>query len=280
MAENATHTLHNILTAARRGRPRRPDLVALPQRGDRPVRRRRGRRLRLPPLADLGQATGSSDLLTHQRDLYAYLHDQTLRLLNQGYTGTEIAEELRAAAGAGAGLGTPAATTARSATTSRRSTSATWAGSTATPPTSGSTRRSSTAKRYVAGPRRRRRGDREAASGTPTTATCGSRPTLLNHAVFADPGHTRARQELAAVYEPLGHGAENGTWRNFYLTGAMELRGTLAEVPPDVTGPEVAVALSVDRLLDSLAIRIDGPAAAEFTLSFDCTSPTRTAPGV
>ena len=27
-----------------------------------------------------------------QRDLYAYLHDQTLRLLNQGYTGPEIAE--------------------------------------------------------------------------------------------------------------------------------------------------------------------------------------------
>jgi alkyl sulfatase BDS1-like metallo-beta-lactamase superfamily hydrolase len=30
--------------------------------------------------------------LTQQRDLYAYLHDQTLRLLNQGYTGIEIAE--------------------------------------------------------------------------------------------------------------------------------------------------------------------------------------------
>ena len=30
--------------------------------------------------------------MTEQRDLYAYLHDQTLRLLNQGYTGAEIAE--------------------------------------------------------------------------------------------------------------------------------------------------------------------------------------------
>ena len=25
--------------------------------------------------------------LTEQRDLYAYLHDQTLRLMNQGYVG-------------------------------------------------------------------------------------------------------------------------------------------------------------------------------------------------
>lgn len=30
--------------------------------------------------------------LSQQRDLYAYLHDQTLRLLNQGFTGLEIAE--------------------------------------------------------------------------------------------------------------------------------------------------------------------------------------------
>ncbi len=32
------------------------------------------------------------DFLEKQRDLYAYLHDQTLRLLNQGHTGPEIAE--------------------------------------------------------------------------------------------------------------------------------------------------------------------------------------------
>ena len=30
--------------------------------------------------------------LAEQRDLYAYLHDQTLRLMNQGYIGAEIAE--------------------------------------------------------------------------------------------------------------------------------------------------------------------------------------------
>ena len=32
------------------------------------------------------------EFLSLQRDLYAYLHDQTLRQLNQGYTGIEIAE--------------------------------------------------------------------------------------------------------------------------------------------------------------------------------------------
>ncbi|NED78833.1 MBL fold metallo-hydrolase, partial [Streptomyces sp. SID11233] len=29
-----------------------------------------------------------------QRDLYGYLHDQTLRLINKGWTGSEIAEGL------------------------------------------------------------------------------------------------------------------------------------------------------------------------------------------
>ena len=48
-----------------------------------------------------------------QRDLYSYLHDQTLRQLNQGFTGIEIAENPRHAARAGEGLAHPSATTAR-----------------------------------------------------------------------------------------------------------------------------------------------------------------------
>ena len=34
------------------------------------------------------------DFLAKQRDLYGYIHDQTLRLLNQGYVAAEIAEQL------------------------------------------------------------------------------------------------------------------------------------------------------------------------------------------
>ena len=42
--------------------------------------------------------------------------------------------------------------------------------------------------------------------------------------VFADPDHAEAKALLADAYEQLGYGAENGTWRNFYLMGAYELR--------------------------------------------------------
>lgn len=91
--------------------------------------------------------------------------------------------------------------------------------------------------------------------------------TLLNHAVFAEPGHTGAREALADVYDRLGHGAENATWRNFYLTGAMELRGTTATAGIDLTNPELAMALTVGQIIDSLAIRIDGPRAWDTTLT-------------
>nr|WP_318209639.1 alkyl sulfatase dimerization domain-containing protein [Streptomyces sp. SJL17-1] len=48
--------------------------------------------------------------------------------------------------------------------------------------------------------------------------------TVLNHLVFADAEDTEAKNALASVYERLGRGAENGTWRNFSLSAALELR--------------------------------------------------------
>ena len=46
-------------------------------------------------------------LLEKQRDLYAYLHDQTLRLLNKGHTGAEIAELIELPPSLAAGLELP-----------------------------------------------------------------------------------------------------------------------------------------------------------------------------
>jgi len=56
--------------------------------------------------------------------------------------------------------------------------------------------------------------------------------TVFNHLVFADGSNQAARQWLAATYEQLGFQAEAGTWRNIYLTGAMELRSDPADRPP------------------------------------------------
>ena len=43
---------------------------------------------------------------------------------------------------------------------------------------------------------------------------------VLNHVVFAEPSHAEARALLADTFEQLGYGAENGTWRSVYLSGA------------------------------------------------------------
>ncbi len=92
---------------------------------------------------------------------------------------------------------------------------------------------------------------------------------VLNYVVFADPGNVQARELLAGVYDSLGYGAENATWRNFFLQGAAELRGHMAKTKLDTTNPDMAMALTVDQVFDSLAIRVNGPKAWDKSLSID-----------
>ena len=89
---------------------------------------------------------------------------------------------------------------------------------------------------------------------------------LASHAVFAEPGDHAARDLLASDLERLGYGAENATWRNSYLTGAHELRADKIE-HTDVSSAGLAPALTIVQLFDSIAIRINGPAAWNESLS-------------
>ncbi|KAK5996554.1 Linear primary-alkylsulfatase [Cladobotryum mycophilum] len=84
--------------------------------------------------------------------------------------------------------------------------------------------------------------------------------TLLNKIIFADPTYGDAKSLLSQVYTKLGYGAENGTWRNIYLTGAKELVGSPAPSVNLMTSESLS-ALNMDELFDSLAIRVDGPKA-------------------
>jgi alkyl sulfatase BDS1-like metallo-beta-lactamase superfamily hydrolase len=92
---------------------------------------------------------------------------------------------------------------------------------------------------------------------------------LLKHAVFANPDDAAARDALAGVYQRLGFGAENATWRSFYLTGALELRHGVKPPPVGDLGAGMAGALTIEQLFDSLAIRVDGPRAATESLVID-----------
>ncbi|MEV4062136.1 alkyl sulfatase dimerization domain-containing protein [Nonomuraea dietziae] len=92
---------------------------------------------------------------------------------------------------------------------------------------------------------------------------------ILNYAVFADPDESAARELLAEVYDHLGYGSENGTWRNFYLQGAAELRGRKPENTLDSATPDVVSALSLGQVFDSIAIRVNGPRAWDTRLTID-----------
>lgn len=266
MAENATHNMHNVLTL-------RGALV----RDSRVWARYLDEAIALfGTAADVAFAShhwptwGAENWtawLACQRDMYAYLHDQTLRLLNRGLTGPEIAEELRlppALDRLWANRGYYGSLSHNAKAVYQRymgwydgNPAHLWEH----PPVE-------TARRYVAD-----------YGGIDTVVARGLdyaehgdlrfAATLLNHAVFAEPEHTGAREALAEVYTRLGHGAENGPWRNFYLVGARELLHGPTHVDLDTADPEMLGALPVDMLIDALAVRIDGLRAAERDFRMD-----------
>ncbi|MEU4224003.1 alkyl sulfatase dimerization domain-containing protein [Nonomuraea sp. NPDC026600] len=258
LAENATHNQHNILTL--RGAVVRDARVwarylteAITLFGDK---------------ADVAFAShhwptwekvNIVRFLAEQRDMYAYLHDQTLRLLNRGLTGIEIAEVmemppvLEQAWHTHGYYGSVShnikAIYQRYLGWFDANPAHLWEH----PPVQ-------QARRYV-----------ECLGGTAGVVGLARRyvgegdlrfaATLLNHAVFADEHAAEARKLLAEVYTALGHGSENGTWRNFYLMGALELNGGIVPSDIDVTSPDMIAALTTEQIFDSLAIRVNGPQA-------------------
>ncbi|MFJ5938368.1 alkyl/aryl-sulfatase [Streptomyces sp. NPDC093071] len=279
LAENATHNLHNVLTL--RGAVVR-DARVWAAYLDEAIEYFHGR-------YDVAFAShhwptwGHDEVvrfLTEQRDLYAYLHDQTLRMLNEGLTAPEIAELLEpppALARAWHARGYYGSLHHNAKAVYQRylgwfdgNVAHLWEH----PPVE-------LAKRYVA------------VAGGPAEALAKARAyvaegdlrfaaTLLNHLVFATAPevpvgeerpasavHEEARETLAGVYDRLGYGSENGPWRNFYLTSAQELRNGVSGETVDMTNPEMAMALTVPMLIDSIAVAIDGPRAWNDDLTLD-----------
>jgi len=87
---------------------------------------------------------------------------------------------------------------------------------------------------------------------------------VLRHAVFADPTCEEARLLQADAFEQLAYRAESGPWRDIYLTGAQELRNGSFDVPAmQRPRPEIARGMTLQQVFDYLAVRVDGPPAAD-----------------
>jgi alkyl sulfatase BDS1-like metallo-beta-lactamase superfamily hydrolase len=85
---------------------------------------------------------------------------------------------------------------------------------------------------------------------------------VVNHLVFADPGNAAARELQADALEQLGFQAEGAGWRNSYLMAAKELRqGVPGGVSARSVSPDVIRGMSVDLVLDYLGVRLNGPKA-------------------
>ncbi|MFD4421681.1 alkyl/aryl-sulfatase [Agromyces sp. NPDC058484] len=268
MAENATHTLHNLLTL-RGALVRDPHIWATYL--TEAIETFAGR-------ADVAFAshhwpTWGADrileFLSTQRDLYAYLHDQTLRLLNQGLTGAEIAEliELPPALEAAWNARGYYGSVSHNVKAIYQRYMGWFDGNPARlwphPP-------AELAARYV-----NALGGVEAVVDIARTAFDEGdyrwAATLLDHAVFDSPDHAGARALYADTLEQLGYGAENGTWRNFFLSGATELREGNFGTPTVTAAPAIVAQLSPTQLLDAIAITVDGPKAWDLDLAFDLT---------
>jgi alkyl sulfatase BDS1-like metallo-beta-lactamase superfamily hydrolase len=262
LAENATHNLHNLLTL--RGAEVRDARIwsrylaeAIELFGDD---------------TDVAFAShhwptwGRDNVRTfvaQQRDLYAYLHDQTLRLLNQGYTGAEIAEVITVPPGLDAAWHTHGyyGSVSHNVKAIYQRYLGWYDGNPAHlwqhPP-------QAAAERYA---RLAGGADQLAARARDFLDEGDLRfaAELASHAVFADPDSSEARDVLAQALVRLGYGAENATWRNCFLMGARELRDGIKPTQLAATG--MARALTVTQLFDTVAIRIDGPRAAGTALS-------------
>ena len=265
-AEDATHTFHNLLTL-RGAQVRDPHGWAryLTETIDRYA----GKTDALFashhwPITDVARIR---PFLTLQRDLYAYVHDQCLRLINKGFTGTEIAEQLvlpPAVDQAWGARGYYGSTSHNAKAVYQRylgwfdgNPSHLWEHVPV-----------ERAKRYV-----------EVLGGMEATMAAGKKAfdggdfrwaaELLNHAVFADAKNETARYLLADTYEQMGYGAENGPWRNFFISGAVELRTGNFGTPTVSASADVVGAMTVEMVLDSLAIKINGPKGWDVEASLD-----------
>ncbi len=263
MAENACHTLHNILT-----------LRGAQVRDARMWSRYIAEAIELfidetdVVFASHHWPTWGRDnileFLTQQRDTYAYLHDQTVRRMNQGEIGSEIAENFPLAPELatqwnnrgyyGSISHDVKAVYQRYLGWYDANPSHLWQH----PPQAQATR-------YV-----------ELLGGVDATVAKVQEfadkgdlrfaAELGSHAVFADPSHTGAKQALAAVLEQLGFGSENATWRNCFLTGAHELQNDVKPTPMSAS-PAVAMAMSITQLFDTLSLNIVGARAWSEKLS-------------
>ena len=194
-----------------------------------------------------------------QRDMYRYLHDQTLHLANRGLTPDEIAEEMKLPASLASQFNCRGyyGTLSHNVKAQYDLYFGWFDGNPAhlnpLPP-------SELGAKYV-----------EAIGGADKVLEVAKASyakgeyrwvaTLLDNLVFAEPENKEARQLLSDTYSQLGYQAESGPWRNFYLTGAQDLLKKAVPYTSKLINDGVLSQMDMGTLLDYCAIQLNGEKA-------------------
>ncbi|AEM21339.1 Alkyl sulfatase-related hydrolase [Brachyspira intermedia PWS/A] len=205
--------------------------------------------------------------LTKQSDIYKYIHDQTLRLANMGYTPLEIAEKIQI----------PDSLSKEFYNRNYYGTvnhnvkavydfyfGAWWDGNPANlyklPP-------EESAKRYV-----------EFMGGEKNIIKMAKKyydkgeyrwvVEVLNHVVFANPNNIEARRLSADAMEQLGYQSESAVWRAYLLTGAYELRNGIDENRQiqKTDSKDIINSLPIYKVLDYLSVSLNPDKAKDISI--------------
>ncbi len=219
-----------------------------------------------------GQAV-IGDYLGKHRDAYKFLHDQTVRLMNEGLTGPEIANRLKLPEALDRewyNRGYYGTMSFNSRAVYQRYMG--WYD--ANPVHLAPLEPVDEATRYVA------------MMGGPVTVLAAAQAAydkgddrwageLANRLVFADARNQPARDLLARTYERQAAGAESSLWRNIYLAGADELRQGVRPARGGGAALDLVLNTSTPMLLDLLSVRLDPDKAGTGSVSVDLVFPDR-----
>jgi alkyl sulfatase BDS1-like metallo-beta-lactamase superfamily hydrolase len=263
-AEDATHTMHNLYTL--RGAKTRDARLwpmylnqALQMWGD-----RYDVQITMHHWPTWGNAE-VSQLIKVQRDTYKFIHDQTLHYANMGYTMKELPDLVtlpQSLANQWAGQGYYG-TQSHNVRAVYNFYLGYFDGNPATlnplPP-------AEVAGKYVAaigGPDAVMKLGREAFE----KGDYRWGAELVNHLVFAQPDNQEAKNLQADILEQMGYQADSGPWRNFYLTGADELRrGVRKPTTANPASSDIVASMSADLLFDYMGVQLDAKKADGKTL--------------
>lgn len=263
MAEDTNHTMHNLYTL--RGADVRD--ARLWSRYISEALDRYGDRIEVLIAQHQWPTWGTERITTFlkkQRDMYKFIHDQSVRLLNRAYTPSEIAETLKMPAS----LANDWSTRGYYGTLSHNAKAvyqkylgwydANPANLSPLPPIDQARR----TVEYMGGADAvitRAREDFKAGNYRWVAS-------VMNQVVFAEPTNRQARELGADALEQLGYQAEAATWRNAYLMGAMELRNGVTKLPGAAASLDVIKAIPTDAIFDLWAVRLNPEKAEGKTL--------------